>query len=79
VAADNGVRAARTQEALSMARLAQLAGIDEKTLRRVEEGRRNVSPNTKAKIVKAFNMLPDKQQQYTFDLLFPENSSEPTS
>jgi transcriptional regulator with XRE-family HTH domain len=62
-----------------MARLAQLAGIDEKTLRRVEEGRRNVSPNTKAKIVKAFNMLPDKQQQYTFDLLFPENSSEPTS
>jgi transcriptional regulator with XRE-family HTH domain len=79
VAADNAVRAARTQEAISMSELARLAGIDVKTLRRVEEGRRDVSPNTKAKIVRAFNALPRRQQQYTFELLFPANSSKPIS
>lgn len=71
MAAPNNVEQARRREAVSRAHLARLAGIAEKTLKRVEEAARNVAPRTKDKILKAFNSLSDKQRSYTFEDLFP--------
>lgn len=71
MAALNNVAEVRTREGLSRARLAKLADLDEKTLKRVEEGTRNVAPISKHKIVKALNLLLDKQHNYTFEDLFP--------
>lgn len=71
MAALNNVENVRTREGLSRARLAKLADLDEKTLKRVEEGTRNVAPLSKHKIVKALNSLLDKQRTYTFEDLFP--------
>ena len=71
MAAQNRVAEARNREAISRAKLAALAGISEQTLKRVEDGTRNVAPLTKAKIVRGFNNLPNKQREYTREYLFP--------
>lgn len=70
MAAQNRVAEARNHEAISRSRLAAIASIAEATLKRVEEGRRTVAPLTKAKIVKGFNSLSNKQREYTLEYLF---------
>jgi DNA-binding XRE family transcriptional regulator len=72
VAAKNRVTQARMAEALSKADLARKSGLSDRTVHRVENGRRTISPTTKSKIVKALNSLPDKQRDYTIEYLFPE-------
>lgn len=71
MAAQNKVAEARNHEAISRAKLAALASISERTLKKVEEGTRNVAPLTKAQIVRGFNSLPNKQREYTREYLFP--------
>ena len=73
MAAQNRVLETRLEEGVSRAELARRAGISETTLRRVEEARRNVSPLTKAKIVRGFNNLLEKSRDYTFSDLFPDD------
>ena len=62
----------RNHEAISRAELARLAGISERTLKRVEDGVPTISQNTRAKVVKGFNALMKKQRKYTTEHLFPQ-------
>ena len=73
MATQNRVSEVRQTEAISKAELARRSGIAERTLRRVEEARRNVSPNTRAKIVKGLNAVSNKKPEYTLDYVFPNN------
>jgi DNA-binding XRE family transcriptional regulator len=68
--ANNKVRELREDEGISMAELARLSGVSEKTLRDVEKKRRTPAPFTKGKIAKGFNKIADKKQLYTVELLF---------
>ncbi len=72
MAKSNRVKEARSVEAVSRAELAKKGGPSEQTIKRIEDGRRNVAPLTKDKIVRAFNNLDRKKQNYTREYLFPE-------
>ena len=68
----NMVALVRNHEAISRAELARLAGISERTLKRVEDGVPTISQNTRAKVVKGVNELMNKQRKYTTEYLFPQ-------
>ena len=68
----NRVQESRKFEAISRAELARIAGLAERTIKRLEDGKNNTSQLTKDKIVKAFNGLEGKQRDYTHTYLFPD-------
>lgn len=72
VALNNKVQESREDEALSRAQLARFAGVNEKTIRNVEEELRQTVKLTKIKIVNGFNSIPNKKREYSLKYLFSE-------
>lgn len=72
--APNRVQESRVREGIPRTRLAELADLSTKTIKRIENGDSSVSPESKHSVVKAFNAIENKLLEYTFEYLFPDSS-----
>jgi transcriptional regulator with XRE-family HTH domain len=71
----NKLQEIRVQEGLSLAALAKLSEINERTIRDIENGRRPGRDVTLHRLVNAINGNPKRisKREYTFDEVFPSN------
>jgi transcriptional regulator with XRE-family HTH domain len=71
----NNLQKVRVQEGLTLAALAKLADINERTIRYIESGRRPGRDVTLHKLVNAINGNPKRvsKQEYAFEEVFPTN------
>lgn len=65
------VEETRVREGLSRSKLARLAEIAAKTIKRIEEEDETVTEESKNKLVKGFNKIEGKLREYTYEYLFP--------
>ena len=72
MAVENRVQESRVAEGYSRARFASHCGVNEKTLRNVETGRRTVAPSSIGRIVRGFLILSEPLKKYSFAYLFPK-------
>jgi predicted transcriptional regulator len=68
---ENNLREIRRMEGLRVTELALLAKVSTKSIERVEERKRRVSPITKSKIIKGLNKNPEKLRDYKYRDVFP--------
>lgn len=72
----NNLKQIRQSEGISKAELARLAKISERTISRIESDMMTGTIETKYRIVKGINSLPDRLKEYTFDDIFPSKKSK---
>jgi transcriptional regulator with XRE-family HTH domain len=66
----NRLRQLRIAEGLTVAELSRYAGINEKTIRDIEKGRRQGSEVTKWKILNGLNKNPRKSKVWQYNEIF---------
>jgi transcriptional regulator with XRE-family HTH domain len=69
----NELRRIRKVEGLKITELAALAGVSTKTIQVLEYRTRGVSSETKHKIVNGLNARPNRQREYGFKHVFPND------
>ena len=73
--ANNRLDEIMNAEALSNSELAKLSGLSERTISTIRRKKKNGSPTTQNKILKALNQNPDKldkQKPYILEDIFPQ-------
>jgi DNA-binding XRE family transcriptional regulator len=73
MATQNKLEEIRTKEGLSQSELARFANLSPRTISRVENGKRNVAPTTKGRIIKGLNKNPEKLKEYELEEVFPKD------
>ena len=72
----NNLRQIREKEGLRVTELAVLAKVSTKSIDRIEDSKKKVSPITKSKVVKGLNINPDKLQIYRYIDVFPTDGKK---
>ncbi|HEX8397651.1 MAG TPA: helix-turn-helix transcriptional regulator [Pyrinomonadaceae bacterium] len=72
MAKENNLKAARVREGLNKTELASVSGVSTRTITRVEEAKRSVSPTTYFKILNGLNKRRSREAEYTPEEVFGE-------